>query len=47
MGDNPMQAELASTAGSKARMWCRRDMSGGQMEERETDPGYHALYQVS
>jgi hypothetical protein len=41
-----MQAELCSNMGSLSRFWCRFDMSGGTKEERETDKGYNALYQV-
>ncbi|KAF7773556.1 hypothetical protein Agabi119p4_5723 [Agaricus bisporus var. burnettii] len=45
-GDNPMQAALASHPGVIARFACRGDMTGGTSKERETDEGYHALYQL-
>ncbi|KXN84185.1 hypothetical protein AN958_12897 [Leucoagaricus sp. SymC.cos] len=45
-GDNPMQAELADNTGQNSRWWCRSDESGGTKEERESDVGYHALYQI-
>ncbi|KAF7777799.1 hypothetical protein Agabi119p4_3871 [Agaricus bisporus var. burnettii] len=45
-GDNPMQAELCSNMGSMSRHWCRSDLSGGTKQERETNEGYHGLYQA-
>ncbi|EKM75140.1 hypothetical protein AGABI1DRAFT_103088 [Agaricus bisporus var. burnettii JB137-S8] len=46
-GDNPMQVELCSNMGSMSRFWCRTDLSGGTKEERETNKGYHGLYQAA
>ncbi|KAJ7870959.1 hypothetical protein B0H14DRAFT_3571865 [Mycena olivaceomarginata] len=42
--DNPQQAEITSTAGSSANLWCREDDSGGLATYRETEEGYHALF---
>ncbi|PPQ83741.1 hypothetical protein CVT24_007640 [Panaeolus cyanescens] len=43
--DNPQQATESSTASSKARMWCRGDDLGGTDNHRETDEGYHSLFE--
>jgi hypothetical protein len=44
--DNPQQAESNSNAGANANLWCRGDNSGGTDEFRESDEGYHALFEV-
>lgn len=45
--DNPAQAEHTSTAGANAKYWCRGDDSGGSDEYRESNEGYHALFEVN
>jgi hypothetical protein len=44
--DNPQQAEESSNAGANAHYWCRGDFTGGNDEHRESDEGYHALFEV-
>ncbi|KAJ7890150.1 hypothetical protein B0H14DRAFT_3126792 [Mycena olivaceomarginata] len=42
--DNPQQSETSSHIGMVGNYGCRRDLTGGTKEYRETDEGYGALY---
>ncbi|KAJ7924509.1 hypothetical protein B0H13DRAFT_1601528 [Mycena leptocephala] len=42
--DNPQQSETSSYIGMVGNYGCRRDLTGGTKEYRETDEGYGALY---
>ncbi|TEB15367.1 hypothetical protein FA13DRAFT_1876169 [Coprinellus micaceus] len=42
--DNPQQSENASHMGVNAQAKCRRDMTAGSDEQKETDEGYRALF---
>jgi hypothetical protein len=44
--DNPQQSEHASHIGGNGQMNCRRDKTGGSSEQKETDDGYCALFEV-
>ncbi|KAJ7908106.1 hypothetical protein B0H13DRAFT_2233350 [Mycena leptocephala] len=43
--DNPQQSETSSHIGMAGNFGCRRDLTGGTKEYRETDEGYSALYE--
>ena len=43
--DNPQQSETSSHLGVNAALNCRRDLTGGSDESKETEDGYKALYQ--
>ncbi|KAH6868945.1 hypothetical protein BKA70DRAFT_1491597 [Coprinopsis sp. MPI-PUGE-AT-0042] len=43
--DNPQQSEHASHIGGNGHNYCRRDTTGGNDEQKETDEGYCALFQ--
>jgi hypothetical protein len=44
--DNPQQSEHASHVGGNGLNNCRHDTTGGHQEEKETDEGYCALFEV-
>ena len=45
-GDNPMQSELSSHAGSNANCFCRKCMVGGTKAMKKTVEGYKQLFHV-
>jgi hypothetical protein len=45
-GDNPMQAELCSTAGLTSNYFCRTCKAGGSQEFKQSG-GYESLFKVS
>lgn len=46
-GDNPMQAELCSSAGLQANHFCRMCQVGGTKEFKASNEGFPTLFKVS
>lgn len=46
-GDNPMQAELASSAGLSSNHFCRTCKAGGTREFKQTNAGFESLFKVT
>lgn len=45
-GDNPMQAEMASSAGLGSNHFCRTCKVGGTREFKQSDEGFQTLFKV-
>jgi hypothetical protein len=45
--DNPQQSETCSHMGVNSNLNSRVDYTGGTMQEKESDAGYHALFEVT
>jgi hypothetical protein len=45
--DNPQQSETCSHMGVNANLNSRVDYIGGTIQEKESDAGYHALFEVT
>ena len=46
-GDNPMQAELCSSAGLCCNHFCRTCKVGGSQKHKQSDEGFSELFKVS
>ncbi|THU86067.1 hypothetical protein K435DRAFT_684434 [Dendrothele bispora CBS 962.96] len=44
--DNPQQSEEASHIGGSSNQFCRRCHVGGTHREKESDSGYHSLFEI-
>ena len=46
-GDNPAQSDVCSHIGGKGNHPCRKCLVGGPQKVKETDIGFHSLFEVS